>query len=199
MSLPLRAVDRAELRASDADRERAVALLRGHAEAGRLDVDELDERCERAFAAKTFGELDAVTADLPPVSVPPAAMPPPSAPARKPPRVPGKHYFAETWRAPATSDRAMQDLLTYVAPPLQRYGYVLREHTPRHLLFVRSRRPIWTIAVAVLLFPFGLLALLYTEEARVAIDLYPAGEGTLVSASGVAPLAVRQAFRQLEG
>ena len=191
-------MDRAGLRASDADRERAVDLLRGHAAVGRLTVEELDERCSLAFSAKTFGELDVLTADLPPVSAPPAAAPPPSAPARRPPRVPGKHYFAETWRAPARPEHAMRDLLTYVAPPLQRNGYELREHTPHRLVFVRSRRPIWTVAVAVLVFPFGLLALLYTEESRVAIDLHPAGDGTLVSASGVAPLAVRQAFRQLE-
>jgi len=191
-------VERAALRASDADRERAVDLLRGHAAIGRLTVDELDERCAAAFAAKTFGELDALTADLPPISAPPAAAPPPSAPAVKQPRVPGKHYFAETWRAPATAERAMGDLLAYVAPPLQRNGYELRERTPHRLVFVRERRPIWTFAVAVLVFPIGLLALLYKDEARVVIDLHPAGDGTLVSASGVAPLAVRQAFRQLE-
>ena len=191
-------MDRTGLRASDADRERAVELLRGHAAVGRLTVEELDERCSLALQAKTFGELDALTADLPPVSAPPEAAPPPSAPARPLGRVPGKHYFAETWRAPTTPDRARQELLAHVAPPLQRNGYELREHTPHRLLFVRSRRPIWTIAVAVLVFPLGLLALLYTEESRVVIDLHPAGDGTLVSASGVAPLAVRQAFRQLE-
>ena len=73
-------MDRAALRASDADRERAVDLLRGHAQAGRLTVEELDERCSRAFSAVTFGELDAVTADLPPISAPPAAIAPPSRP-----------------------------------------------------------------------------------------------------------------------
>ena len=192
-------MDRRALRASDADRERAVELLRGHAEVGRLTVEELDERCAAALGARTFGELDVLTADLPPISAPPGGAPPPSLPAVKQPRVPGKHYFAETWRAPAGPERAMRDLLTYVAPPLQRSGYELREHTPHRLLFVRSRRPVWTIAVAVLLFPFGLLALLYQDEARVAIDLHPAGDGTLISAGGVAPLAVRQAFRQLEG
>ena len=192
-------MERAALRASDADRERAVELLRGHASVGRLSVEELDERCAAALQAKTFGELDVLTADLPRVLAPPAAASRPAVPAVKQPRVPGRHYFAETWRAPAGADRAMGDLLTYVAPPLQRHGYELRQRTSHHLLFVRSRRPIWTIAVAVLLFPFGLLALLYQEEARIAIDLHPAGDGTLVSASGVAPLAVRQAFRQLEG
>ena len=66
------------------------------------------------------------------------------------------------------------------------------------LVFRRERRPIWTIAVAVLVFPFGLLALLYKDEARIVIDLQPAKDGTLVSASGVAPLSVRRAFAELE-
>ena len=58
-------MERASLRASDADRERAVDLLRGHAAVGRLTVEELDERCSKAFSAKTFGELDELLMDLP--------------------------------------------------------------------------------------------------------------------------------------
>src|SRR5206468_10356174 len=54
-----------ELRAGDADRERTGAALREHAGAGRLDVDELDERIEAALRARTFVELDALVADLP--------------------------------------------------------------------------------------------------------------------------------------
>jgi len=189
-------VDRAGLRASDADRERAVELLRGHAEAGRLTVDELDERCSRALSATTFGELDAVTADLPPVSAAPAAMPQaPVKPARG--RRRGR-YLAGSWRVPASPERAMRDVLTEVAPRLYASGYVLRERTPYRLVFTRSRRPLWTYAVAVLVFPFGLLALLYTEERHVAIDLQPTGGGTLVTAGGVAPPDVHDAFLRLE-
>ena len=45
------------LRASDDDRERVAERLRtGHTE-GRLDLDELQERLERTYAAKTLGEL----------------------------------------------------------------------------------------------------------------------------------------------
>jgi hypothetical protein len=194
--LPLRAVDRAGLRASDADRERAVELLRGHAAVGRLTVEELDDRCSRAFAARTFGELDALTADLPPIAPPPAAVPPPAPVPRHEPR--GRLPFAGNWRAPCPPDRAMDDLLRHVAPALHGHGYVLRERTPYRLLFERSRRPVWTFVVAVLFFPLGLIALVHKDEARVAIDLAPAGEGTLVTASGVAPPAVRQAFAQLE-
>ena len=189
-------MDRADLRASDADRERAVELLQGHAEAGRLTVEELDERCSRALSAKTFGELDAITRDLPPLSVMPEAPP---APAHRPARARRRgRYFSGSWRVPASPERTMRDVFEHVVPPLEASGYGLRERTPYRLLYVRSRRPVWTFAVAVLTFPVGLLALLYTEDRHVAIDLQPTGGGTLVSAGGVAPPEVHDAFRRLE-
>jgi len=52
-------------RASDADRDRTVAALREHLAAGRLTVEEFDERMDKAYAAKTLGELDSLMADLP--------------------------------------------------------------------------------------------------------------------------------------
>jgi hypothetical protein len=54
-----------DLRASDEDRERTAQLLRDGAGDGRLDVDELSERLDRVYAAKTHGELSSVTSDLP--------------------------------------------------------------------------------------------------------------------------------------
>jgi Domain of unknown function (DUF1707)/2TM domain len=72
---------RASLRASDADRERFVETLRRHHVDGRLTADELAERTERAYAARTFGDLDALATDLPPLS---ATTP---APADLPPRM----------------------------------------------------------------------------------------------------------------
>lgn len=71
--------DRRILRASDADRERAVDFLRRHAAEGRLDVDELGDRVGKALSAKTLGELDDLTYDLPvelPAAPVPAAPPP---------------------------------------------------------------------------------------------------------------------------
>jgi hypothetical protein len=62
-----------ELRVSDADRERSVVQLRDHSVAGRLTLEELSERIERAYAARTEGELAEVTADLP--ATPAAAAP----------------------------------------------------------------------------------------------------------------------------
>jgi Domain of unknown function (DUF1707)/2TM domain len=54
-----------DLRASDAERERVVEHLRTQAGEGRLTVDELDARLERAYAVKTRSELAALTSDLP--------------------------------------------------------------------------------------------------------------------------------------
>jgi hypothetical protein len=57
------------LRASDADRERVVDILRQAAGDGRLDVDELDERLQRVYASKTVVELRPLIADLTPEAV----------------------------------------------------------------------------------------------------------------------------------
>ena len=56
---------RRDLRASDADRERCATLLARHYVAGRLTLDELEVRLDRARVGRTRGELAAVTADLP--------------------------------------------------------------------------------------------------------------------------------------
>ncbi|MFI6393984.1 DUF1707 domain-containing protein [Nonomuraea sp. NPDC050540] len=57
-----------ELRASHADRDRVVDVLRIAAGEGLLSADELDERLEAALSARTLSELTPLTADLPPVS-----------------------------------------------------------------------------------------------------------------------------------
>lgn len=58
-----------EIRASDAEREYVVDVLRGHCSEGRIDLDEFSERINRVYAARTIGELSAITSDLPvPVS-----------------------------------------------------------------------------------------------------------------------------------
>ena len=68
------------LRASDADRERVAERLRAAAGEGRLSADELEERLERAFAARTEAELEPLTADLPLATDP---APPPARERRR--------------------------------------------------------------------------------------------------------------------
>lgn len=72
------------LRASDAERERTATLLREHTAAGRLTPDELSDRLDAVYAARTVGELDALVADLPPQS--PGGAVPPAPAARAPER-----------------------------------------------------------------------------------------------------------------
>ncbi len=53
-----------DLRASDADRDRVLALLSEAMSDGRLTAEEHSERIQRAFSARTLGELAELTADL---------------------------------------------------------------------------------------------------------------------------------------
>jgi hypothetical protein len=64
---------RPELRASYADRDRVVEILRVAAGDGRLTAAELDERVEAALTARTYRELERLTADLPAVPGTPGA------------------------------------------------------------------------------------------------------------------------------
>ena len=52
------------LRASDADRDRVIEVLRAAVADGRLDPAEFDERLDAALAARTIDALAPLTADL---------------------------------------------------------------------------------------------------------------------------------------
>ena len=54
-----------QLRAADADREAVAAVLGRALSDGRLTVDEYEERLAKAYAARTYGDLSPLTADLP--------------------------------------------------------------------------------------------------------------------------------------
>jgi Domain of unknown function (DUF1707)/Cell wall-active antibiotics response 4TMS YvqF len=53
------------LRVSDDDRHKVAEILREAAGEGRIDLDELDERLEATYAAKTYADLVPITVDLP--------------------------------------------------------------------------------------------------------------------------------------
>src|SRR5918997_3373604 len=57
--------DPAHLRVSDAARHKVAEILREAAGEGRIDLDELDERLEATYAAKTYADLVPITVDLP--------------------------------------------------------------------------------------------------------------------------------------
>lgn len=68
MNLP----ERREMRISDAERDSVASILRDAAGEGRLDLEELDERLNAVYAAKTYGDLEPITRDLPSASSSPA-------------------------------------------------------------------------------------------------------------------------------
>ena len=96
------------VRASDADREHIIGVLREAFAEGRLTAEEHSARVEQAYAARTYAELATVSADLPAGSL---ASPP--APARSTPA---------TGLAPATHRRtnslAVAALVCSVIPGL---------------------------------------------------------------------------------
>jgi Domain of unknown function (DUF1707)/Cell wall-active antibiotics response 4TMS YvqF len=76
--------DPRDLRCSDVDRERVAEALRVAAGDGRLTLSELEERLDATFRARTYGELEPITRDLPqgPYPVPGVAAPKQIAPGR---------------------------------------------------------------------------------------------------------------------
>ena len=84
MSEPVRPDD---LRVSDVERQTVADRLRMAQEVGQLDIHEFDERVQSVWAARTRGELERVTADLP--------VPPPQQ-AAAPTRRPARQVFSDT-------------------------------------------------------------------------------------------------------
>jgi Domain of unknown function (DUF1707) len=71
---------RGRLRASHADREQVIEVLKAAFVQGRLDRDEFDLRVGRALASRTYADLTALTADIAPARLTRAR---PLGPARK--------------------------------------------------------------------------------------------------------------------
>jgi len=57
--------DPSQLRISDQDRHRVAEVLREAAGEGRIDLDELDQRLDATYAARTYADLVPITLDLP--------------------------------------------------------------------------------------------------------------------------------------
>jgi len=100
------------LRASDADREQVLEFLKAAFVQGRLTIDELDARAGLALVSRTYGELAALTADIP--SGPVRALPgPPDDPAADPAANP----VAEPARTPASAKAAVWAACVIAALP----------------------------------------------------------------------------------
>ena len=78
------AAGRGHFRASDADRERVLDILKAAFVQGRLIKDELDIRAGQTLSSRTYAELAAITADIPVAPIEPPPLRPVRTDTRKP-------------------------------------------------------------------------------------------------------------------
>ena len=158
-------------------------------------MEELDQRLEGVMGARTIRDLAELVYDLPTIAAP-AEHPEPTQRVGVGP--PGTLPFTRRVMVPAPREETRALLLDKIAPGLNAFGYELVDQSPNGLVFERSGRPGWTVAVAILLFPLGLLALLQRKTDRIVISLEErAPRQTNMTAHGAAPRRVRKAFAQL--
>jgi Domain of unknown function (DUF1707) len=164
------------VRASDEDRESVVAALKQHCAAGRLTLEELPGRVERAYAATTQDELAELTRDLPARGGPaPEAA---AAGTGGRPWVPGIFPFSETIEFGRPLAEVETQALRFIAPRLARAGFDLVVSDRRNMTFLRT----------------GLLL----RTHRVQLTLTPLGdERTHLMVHGSAPLGIRRACAEL--
>jgi Domain of unknown function (DUF1707)/Cell wall-active antibiotics response 4TMS YvqF len=100
------------------DRDRVAEALRQAAGDGRLTLSELEERLDAAFRARTYGDLEPITADLPQGPYPVPGLPAEAKVSRPPPagaRLPatrfervmtvlGDEHRTGRWEVPARLD-----------------------------------------------------------------------------------------------
>jgi hypothetical protein len=165
-------------RASDSDRSAIQAQLRAHCLAGRLSVDELEQRVAAAMRAETISELQGLVADLPEVSPPRGAQ----AGASMSLGLPGVRPFIRQVVAPTGAARTRQAALDTLAPALARMRFELLEQSASGLVFERVSRNGW----------------FSVKRERVAIGLQELdADQTLMVIHGRATRAVRKQFAAL--
>jgi len=182
-------------RASDEDRQFVAESLRGDLLAGRLSVEEYEDRVARVYRSATYAELDAIVADLP---LEPSSVPGPGPRRRRP--LFGQRPFSVRISSPEQPAVVIAEAMRTIGPHLLGSGYSMKRPAENQLVFTRYRRPVWTILVAIFFFPFGLFALMHkVRGAQVFVNANATDEGrTLVDVVGVAPAGVRRALLELE-
>jgi hypothetical protein len=148
--------------AGSADRERAVGVLRAAFTEGRLTQDELDDRVGRAYAARTYGDLWALVADLPAGPLPyPGGLPYQQAT----PAVPPSAEPDTSWHSAAAlvitalvtpPGRVVTAIRRTPSPPVPQGSYQPTDPAPsRACSWLRSSRPRGAAGAPARPCPFG--------------------------------------------
>jgi DUF1707 SHOCT-like domain len=179
--------DTSQLRVSDDDRHQVAEVLRRAAGEGRIDLEELEERLEATYQAKTYGDLVPITADLPVAGAPrPAGRP--SAPAE-----PAAHYgssvaiMSETKR---TGSWLVEDghtafaLMGSVVLDLREARFAAGEVTVNASAVMGEVRLIVDEGTAVVVDGLGVMGEYCEQRAKVPFD--PSYGGPVVRVRGMA-------------
>jgi Domain of unknown function (DUF1707) len=108
---------RSRLRASDSDRDRVLDILKAAFVQGRLTKDELDVRVGHTLASRTWGDLTAITADIPPWPLPRPVRKPAKPPSSPPTHAVVKAVACAIIAVATVAIAGMPGMWTMPAPP----------------------------------------------------------------------------------
>lgn len=161
----------ADLRCSDVDRERVAEALRQAAGDGRLTLTELEERLDATFQARTYGDLQPITKDLPQGPYP----------------IPGGVPVSQQWTKPPAARPASQP----VPRPDYRPGTPVEKEQINAILSEEKRNGRWEVPARLDVVPIlGSVELDFTEavvrspevEIRLGVAL---GSVTIIVPEGI--------------
>ena len=103
------------------------------------------------------------------------------------------------FRSPLDETALRGEHLNDLLAAMSDQGYAASAITADGARFDRRHRPVWTIYVAVLFWPLGLLALLRVKRVAVHVRADPTEGGTLVVVAGTLAQALRERLRYVLG
>ena len=186
--------DASQLRISDEDRHKVAEVLRQAAGEGRIDLDELDERLEAAYKAKTYGDLVPITADLPVAGAPHPTPQPTARPSA--PTGPTSRYsssvavMSETKRTGAWLVEDGHTALAFmgsVVLDLREAQFGAREITVNANAVMGEVKVIVDVGTTVVVEGFGVMGEYSEQRPKVPFD--PSYGGPVVRLRGMALMA----------
>jgi hypothetical protein len=169
------------LRAGHADREQVIETLKAAFVQGRLTREELAVRAGQALAARTYADLAALTADIPPEPAEPAAARParPPAPAR---------------RRPLGRAAAQSGVCLIIAAAAIRVGALFDPDGPGPNPYHSWGKPFFFVAIFAVLAALGFMGngVAASAEQRRSRGQLPPGSGSCLPV-GNRPLGVKAA------
>jgi hypothetical protein len=102
--------------------------------------------------------------------------------------------FTHQWEMDRPSDQVRRDMRSNLPPRLSGWKYRLTAQDETSMAFERTYAPGWTIVLAVILFPIGLLFLLARRTASLVFTIEPDDRATNVTVNGQANNRLRESL-----